>query len=114
MDTAILILMIVCILTQVFILAVLHGRNPQKERAAMQELLRRMQKEEQALRKEQAAGTNETIQLSMQMVNENLSHNQAQTRDTTAAQLRQFEVRIQGLESANKSSMSMLQETISQ
>ena len=67
METAIIILVIVCILMQAFMLAVLYGRNPAKERAAMQELLRRMQKEEQALRKEQTAGTNETIELSMKM-----------------------------------------------
>ncbi len=114
MEIAILILMIVCILMQIFMLAVLYGRNPEKGRSAMQELLRRMQKEEQTLRKEQAARTNETIQLSMQMVNENLSHNQAQTRDTTAAQLRQFEDRIQGLEAANNRSMAALHDTITQ
>ena len=114
METAIIILVIVCILMQAFMLAVLYGRNPAKERAAMQELLRRMQKEEQALRKEQTAGTNETIELSMKMVNDNLSQNQAQTRDTTAAQLRQFEERIQGLEAANSRSMSMLRETVAQ
>lgn len=114
MEIAILILIIVCILMQIFMLAVLYGRNPEKSRSAMQELLRRMQKEEQTLRKEQAARTNETIQLSMQMVNENLSHNQAQTRDTTAAQLRQFEDRIQGLEAANNRSMAALHDTITQ
>ncbi len=114
MQIAILILVIVSLLMQGFMLAVLYGRNPAKERAAMQELLRRMQKEEQKLRKEQTAGTNETIQLSMQMVNENLSHNQSQTRETTAAQLRQFEERIQGLEAANGRSMSMLRETVTQ
>lgn len=114
METAIIILVIVCILMQAFMLAVLYGRNPAKERAALQELLRRMQKEEQALRKEQTAGTNETIELSMKMVNDNLSQNQAQTRDTTAAQLRQFEERIQGLEAANSRSMSMLRETVAQ
>lgn len=114
MEIAILILIIVCILMQIFMLAVLYGRNPEKSRSAMQELLRRMQKEEQTLRKEQAARTNETIQLSMQMVNENLSHNQAHTRDTTAAQLRQFEDRIQGLEAANNRSMAALHDTITQ
>lgn len=114
MEIAILILIIVCILMQIFMLAVLYGRNPEKSRSAMQELLRRMQKEEQTLRKEQAARTNETIQFSMQMVNENLSHNQAQTRDTTAAQLRQFEDRIQGLEAANNRSMAALHDTITQ
>ena len=114
MQIAIIILVIVCLLTQLFVIAVLYGRDPAKERNALQELLRNMQKEEQKLRKEQAAGTNETIQLSMQMVNENLSHNQSQTRETTAAQLRQFEERIQGLEAANGRSMSMLRETVSQ
>lgn len=114
MEIAIIILVIVCILMQAFTLAVLYGRNPAKERAAMQELLRRMQKEEQELRKEQSAGTNETIQLSMKMVNDNLSQNQSQTRDTTAAQLRQFEERIQGLETANGRSMTMLRETVAQ
>lgn len=114
MEIAIIILVIVCILMQAFTLAVLYGRNPAKERAAMQELIRRMQKEEQELRKEQSAGTNETIQLSMKMVNDNLSQNQSQTRDTTAAQLRQFEERIQGLETANGRSMTMLRETVAQ
>ena len=67
MQIAIIILVIVCLLMQLFVIAVLYGRNPAKERNALQELLRNMQKEEQKLRKEQAAGTNETIQLSMQV-----------------------------------------------
>ncbi|MBR3044768.1 MAG: hypothetical protein IKI45_09820 [Oscillospiraceae bacterium] len=52
MQIAIMILVIICLLMQIFVLAVLYGRNPAKERGAMQELLKRMQKEEQKLRKE--------------------------------------------------------------
>ncbi|HAG14050.1 MAG TPA: DNA recombination protein RmuC [Ruminococcus sp.] len=78
------------------------------------ELLKRMQHEEQKLRKEQSAQTNETIELSMKMVSDHISQNQTQTRETTAVQLRQFEERIQGLESANARAMSMLRETVSQ
>ncbi len=114
MNTVILILVICCILMQILLLAVLLGRNPRRTHAALQEMFRRMQKEEQKLRKEQSARTNETIQLSMQMVNDNLSLHQTQTRDTTAAQLRQFEARIQSLEAANARSMSMLRESVAQ
>ena len=105
---------VVCILMLVFILIVLYQRNPGKERSAVHDLLRRMQKEEQKLRREQSAQTNDTIQLSMQMVSDNLSRSQSQTRDTTAAQLRQFEDRIQGLESANARSMAQLRETVTE
>ncbi|MCR4760323.1 MAG: DNA recombination protein RmuC [Oscillospiraceae bacterium] len=105
---------VVCILMLVFILIVLYQRNPGKERSAVHDLLRRMQKEEQKLRREQSAQTNDTIQLSMQMVSDNLSRSQSQTRDTTAAQLRQFEERIQGLESANARSMAQLRETVTE
>ena len=114
MDKLTAVLAILGILIQVLILALLIRRKPARERGAMQEMLRRMQKEEQKLRREQSAQTNETIQLSMQMVSDNLSQNQSQTRDTTAAQLRQFEERIQGLESANARAMSELRETVSQ
>ena len=114
MDKLTAVLAILGILIQALILALLLRRKPARERGAMQEMLRRMQKEEQKLRREQSAQTNETIQLSMQMVSDNLSQNQSQTRDTTAAQLRQFEERIQGLESANARAMSELRETVSQ
>ena len=114
MDKLTAVLAILGILIQALILALLIRRKPARERGAMQEMLRRMQKEEQKLRREQSAQTNETIQLSMQMVSDNLSQNQSQTRDTTAAQLRQFEERIQGLESANARAMSELRETVSQ
>ena len=114
MDKLTAVLAALGILIQVLILALLIRRKPARERGAMQEMLRRMQKEEQKLRREQSAQTNETIQLSMQMVSDNLSQNQSQTRDTTAAQLRQFEERIQGLESANARAMSELRETVSQ
>ena len=98
------------IILQILILCLLMKQKPGKT----QKLLRQIQHEEQKLRKEQAARTNETIRLSMNMVSDNLSQNQSQTRETTAAQLRQFEERIQGLESANARSMAMLRDTVSQ
>ncbi|MBP0966851.1 MAG: DNA recombination protein RmuC, partial [Oscillospiraceae bacterium] len=103
-----------CMLLQIVLIIVLLRGKTDDPRKAVQEMLLRMQKEEQKLRREQSAHTNETIRLSMQTVSDNLSQNQAQTRDTTAAQLRQFEARIQGLESANARSMNQLRETVAQ
>ena len=100
----------IAVILQILILLLLLRQKPGKT----QKLLRQIQHEEQKLRKEQAARTNETIRLSMNMVSDNLSQNQSQTRETTAAQLRQFEERIQGLESANARSMAMLRDTVSQ
>ncbi len=114
MDKFIAVCAVLGVLIQLVILALLIRRKPARERSAMQELLRRMQKEEQKLRREQSVQTNETIRLSMQTVSDNLSQNQSQTRETTASQLRQFEERIQGLEAANARAMSELRETVSQ
>ena len=100
------------LLIQLLILALLIRRKPARDRAAVQEMLRRMQKEEQKLRREQSAQTNETIRLSMQSVGDSVSRNQSQTRETTAAQLSQFEARIQGLESANTRAMAALREEV--
>ena len=90
--------------------------NLEFEQAAASTLdaIRKMQKEEQKLRKQQAAATNETLSLSLKMLSDNLAQNQSQTRETTAAQLRQFEERIRGLESANSRSMAQLQDTVMQ
>lgn len=79
---------------------------------SLQKAVRQMQREEQRLRREQTAHTNETIRLTMDMMRESIESGQAQTRDTTAEQLRAFGERIQGLEAANTRSMRMLQETV--
>ena len=114
MDKFIAVCAVLCMLLQIVLIIVLLRGKTDDPRKAVQEMLLRMQKEEQKLRREQSAHTNETIRLSMQTVSDNLSQNQAQTRDTTAAQLRQFEARIQGLESANARSMNQLRETVAQ
>ncbi len=114
MDKFIAVCAVLCMLLQIVLIVVLLRGKPDDARKTVQEMLLRMQKEEQKLRREQSAHTNETIRLSMQTVSDNLSQNQAQTRDTTAAQLRQFEARIQGLESANARSMNQLRETVTQ
>ena len=114
MDKFIAVCAVLCMLLQIVLIIVQLRGKTDDPRKAVQEMLLRMQKEEQKLRREQSAHTNETIRLSMQTVSDNLSQNQAQTRDTTAAQLRQFEARIQGLESANARSMNQLRETVAQ
>ncbi|MBR5723285.1 MAG: DNA recombination protein RmuC [Oscillospiraceae bacterium] len=114
MDKFIAVCAVLCMLLQIVLIIVLLRGKTDDPRKTVQEMLLRMQKEEQKLRREQSAHTNETIRLSMQTVSDNLSQNQAQTRDTTAAQLRQFETRIQGLESANARSMNQLRETVAQ
>lgn len=114
MQTAILILTVLCILLLGVVIFLLIRNDPRRETAAIQEMLRRMQKEEQKLRREQSDAANETIRLSMNMVNDTVAQNQSQTRDTTAAQLKQFEERIQALENANARAMSMLRDTVSQ
>lgn len=102
------------LLLQIFQIALFFAGRKSDQPEMLREMFKRVQKEEQKLRKEQAARTNETIQLSMQMVSSNLSEQQSQTRETTAAQLRQFEERIQSLEAANARAMSMLRETVMQ
>ena len=97
---------------QIVLLIRLRGQNADKTADALREAVKQMQTEEQRLRTEQAANTNETIRLSMQMMSDSLSQNQSQTRDTTAAQLSQFEERIRGLEAQNSRSMSGLRETL--
>ena len=114
MQIAALILSVLTGLLQIYILYLLRSRSPKRERAQIQELLKSMQKQETKLRREQSEHTNETIRLSMQMMSENLSAGQTQTRETTSAQLRQFEARIGSLEQASARSMSMLRETVSQ
>ena len=111
---ALLILAVICVLLLAFIIVMLYYRDPRRGNAAVLDAIRKMQKEEQKLRKQQAAATNETISLSMKMLSDNLAQNQTQTRETTAAQLRQFEERIRGLESANSRSMAQLQDTVMQ
>lgn len=102
------------LLLQIFQTALFFAGRKSDQPEMLREMFRRVQKEEQKLRKEQTAHTNETIQLSMQMVSRSLSEQQSQTRETTAAQLRQFEERIQSLEAANARAMSMLRETVMQ
>lgn len=97
---------------QVYLLIRLRGQNADSTAEALKAAVQKMQAEEQRLRTEQTANTNETIRLSMQMMSDSLSQNQAQTRDTTAAQLRQFEERIRGLEAQNSRSMAGLRETL--
>lgn len=113
MQIAILLISIAAVLLQIYILLLLRARSPRKDRAAVQELLKNMQKQESRLRKEQSEHTNETIRLSMQMVTESVTAGQTQTRETTSAQLSQFEERISSLERANARSMAQLQETVS-
>lgn len=114
MDNVIVVCAVLCILLQIVLLIVFLRGKSDDPRKAVREMLGRMQKEEQKLRREQSAQTNETIRLSMQTVSDNLSQNQSQTRETTAAQLRQFEGRIQGLEAANARAMNELRETVAQ
>ena len=97
---------------QVYLLIRLRGQNADSTAEALKDAVQKMQAEEQRLRTEQTANTNETIRLSMQMMSDSLSQNQAQTRDTTAVQLKQFEERIRGLEAQNSRSMAGLRETL--
>ncbi|MBR5404664.1 MAG: DNA recombination protein RmuC [Oscillospiraceae bacterium] len=97
---------------QVYLLWRLRGFSGERPAEALREAVKQMQQEEQRLRSEQTANTNETIRLSMQMMSDSLSQNQAQTRDTTAVQLKQFEERIRGLEAQNARSMTGLRETL--
>ena len=97
---------------QVYLLIRLRGQNADSTADALKDAVQKMQAEEQRLRTEQTANTNETIRLSMQMMSDSLSQNQAQTRDTTAVQLKQFEERIRGLEAQNSRSMAGLRETL--
>lgn len=115
MSTAEIILLIAVIAlagVQVYLLLRLRGQNADSTADALRDAVRKMQQEEQRLRAEQTANTNETIRLSMQMMSDSLSQNQAQTRDTTAVQLKQFEERIRGLEAQNARSMAGLRETL--
>ena len=102
----------VLILLHVWVIVMLHGKRGEDAGENLKKAVQQMQREEQRLRREQASHTNETIRLSMDMMRESLESGQAQTRDTTAAQLRAFGERIQGLEAANTRSMRMLQETV--
>ena len=111
MQTAILILLIAVLAVQGVLLRLLLHRGSEPEEK-LSEAIKAMRAEEQQLRTEQSAHTNETIRLSMQMVSDNLSQGQTQTRETTAAQLKQFEERIRGLETANARAISALRETV--
>ncbi len=102
---------VLAVVLQILILLLFVKRH---DLDAFREMFRHVQKQEQKLRKEQSERMNETISLSMQMVSDNLSQNQTQTRETTAAQLSQFESRIQALESANARAMSELRGNFTQ
>lgn len=97
---------------QIALLLHLRGKDSGKAADTVRDAIKDMQQEEQRLRTEQNASTNETIRLSMQMMSDSISQNQAQTRGTTAAQLSQFEERIRGLEEQNARSMTGLRETL--
>ena len=79
MDNVIVVCAVLCILLQIVLLIVFLRGKSDDPRKAVREMLGRMQKEEQKLRREQSAQTNETIRLSMQTVSDNLSQNQSQT-----------------------------------
>ena len=104
----------ILLLLVLHILLLLQLRNMQQKTdgTETEKLMKRLLDEENRLQQAQAEHMNETIRLSMEMVNGSLSQNQAQTRDTTAAQLKQFEERIRGLEAANARAMSMLRDTL--
>ena len=115
MSTAEIVLLtaVICVAAlQIVLLLRMRGEDPGKTADAVRDAVKQMQQEEQRLRTEQNTNTNETIRLSMQMMSDSLSQNQSQTRDTTAAQLQQFEERIRGLEAQNARSMSGLRETL--
>lgn len=103
---------LILILLLIWVILMLRGQQGKNLEANLEKMIQQMQKEEQRLRREQAAHTNETIRMTMDMMRESLENGQSQTRDTTAAQLRAFGERIQGLESSNTRSMRMMQETI--
>ncbi|MCQ2416930.1 MAG: DNA recombination protein RmuC [Oscillospiraceae bacterium] len=107
---AIMIFVIISILLQMLVIYMLFKSRSHQTIP----MLQRMQKEEQNLRREQSKSTNDAIEMSMRMLNDSISQNQAQTRDTTASQLKQFEIRIQGLESENAANMAALRNTITQ
>ena len=103
----------VLVLIVLHIIVLLAIRQMQRgEGNAAEQSMQKLLEQEKALRQAQSEHTNETIKLSMDMMRDTLSQGQSQTRDTTAAQLKAFEERIQGLEAANARALGNLRETV--
>ena len=103
----VLIILLAVVLMQ--LLKMQHGAGNAAEQS-MQKLL----EQEKTLRQAQSDHTNETIRLSMDMMRQSVTENQSQTRETTAAQLRQFEERIRGLEEQSTRVMGQLRDTLNE
>ena len=112
MDIVIIAGIAVLLCVNIYLLILLRRQSPDAQKDAVRAAVREMQSDEQKHREALSEQTNQTIQLSMRMMSDSLSQNQSQTRETTAAQLKQFEERIRALEAANARGMNTVRETL--
>ena len=105
------------ILAGIAVLAVLHIitllRMRKTDGSDLTRAFREMQDSEQKLRSEQNAHISETVKLSVQMVNENLSQGQKQMRESTESGLNRIAERVADQVDTNERQLSEIREQVS-